>query len=87
MNLVRDLVHSYSIPVIGLYGWPDDPDYPERVKAAGASVVIRLPFDLDDLQRVVSDVLTRRVPPESVQLTRVREHQITCPITNTFHGL
>jgi hypothetical protein len=60
LNLVRDLVNSYSIQVIALYGWPDDPDYPERVKAAGASVVIRLPFDLDDLPRVVSDILTRR---------------------------
>jgi hypothetical protein len=69
VDLVWDLVHCYSLPVVGFYGWPDDPDYPERVTAAGASAVIRLPFDGEALREVAADILTRRVQAEAVQNT------------------
>jgi len=60
VNLVHDLVHGHSVPVVGLYGWSDVPDFSWRVMAAGATAVFPLPFDLEPFQSVVTEILNRR---------------------------
>jgi len=55
--LVRDLVQLYSKPVVGIYGWPDGPEYPDRVIEAGAAAVLRMPFKRQQLRDAITDAL------------------------------
>ncbi len=57
LQLVTYLVQTYKKPVIGLYGWPDDPSYPDRVLKAGASFVFQLPMDMKDFLKTVKKCL------------------------------
>ena len=57
MTLVRDLVQLYSKPVVGICGWPDDPEYPGRVIEAGAAAVLRMPFKRQQLRDAFTDAL------------------------------
>ncbi len=43
-HLISYLKSTYEKPVIALYGYPDDQDYPDKVKLAGADFVFNLPF-------------------------------------------
>ena len=57
VTLVQDLVQLYSKPVVGIYGWPDDPEYPDRVIEAGAAAVLRMPFKRQQLRDAFTDAL------------------------------
>ena len=57
LTLVRDLVQLYSKPVVGIYGWPKDPEYADRVIEAGAAAVLRIPFKRQQLRDAFTDAL------------------------------
>ncbi|HTA30184.1 MAG TPA: hypothetical protein VK731_06850, partial [Candidatus Cybelea sp.] len=42
--LVQKMARLFLKPIIGVYGWPDSPDYPSRILAAGATEVFQAPF-------------------------------------------
>ena len=43
LQIVQFLRKEYKRPVIALYGWPDDPLFPEKAKQFGATSCIKLP--------------------------------------------
>lgn len=49
-QLVRFIWKTYAKPVIGLFGWPDDPFFKQRVKDAGADLV----FNLSLIQEIIN---------------------------------
>jgi hypothetical protein len=55
--LVQKMVESFRRPIIGVYGWPDSPDYPSRILNAGATAVFRMPFDTEAMQMAVKTCL------------------------------
>src|SRR5579862_1196115 len=57
VTLVHDLVQLYAKPVVAFFGWPDDPEYPERILAAGATALFYLPFELQPLRELLIDEL------------------------------
>jgi hypothetical protein len=58
ITLVRDLARLYSKPVVAYYGWPEiDGDYPDRVLAAGAAAVSRVPITKHQFRQLVVDKL------------------------------
>jgi hypothetical protein len=54
-ELVSYLKITYEKPVIALYGYPDDPNYANKVRMAGADFVFRLPFQLKAFQEAIED--------------------------------
>jgi len=48
-HLVSYLRTTYEKPVLALYGYPDDQDSSDKVKLAGASFVLNLPFKAEPL--------------------------------------
>ena len=59
--LIKFLRETYGSPVIALYGWPDDPLFPEKVKQAGANYCIGLPIKFEDLKKPIEECLELRV--------------------------
>ena len=55
--LVKFLRETYGSPVIALYGWPDDPWFPEKAKQAGANYCFRMPPKSKELQRAIENCL------------------------------
>jgi DNA-binding NarL/FixJ family response regulator len=57
ISLVGRLVDTSCKPVIACYGWPDLPDYPLRLQAAGAHAVFRLPLAVEALREAIRECL------------------------------
>ena len=53
LQLVQFLRKEYKKPVIALYGWPDDPLFPEKAKQFGATFCIKLPFKQEEFQEAI----------------------------------
>jgi hypothetical protein len=51
--LVQKMTRLFHKPIIGVYGWPDSPDYPFRILEAGATEVFRAPFKCEDMQQAI----------------------------------
>lgn len=51
LRLVKTMVSAFGIPVIGLYGSPDDDGYAAEVLSAGATAVFRIPCPPEDIQQ------------------------------------
>ena len=60
LNLVSFLSKSYNRPVIALYGWPDDPLFPEKAKQAGANYCFKMPFKFEELKEPIEKCLELR---------------------------
>jgi hypothetical protein len=60
LNLVSFLSKSYNRPVIALYGWPDDPLFPEKAKQAGANYCFKMPFKFEELKKPIEKCLELR---------------------------
>jgi hypothetical protein len=43
--------------VIAFFAWPDDPDYPESIKAAGAAGVFHIPSGFADCRAIIAEKL------------------------------
>jgi hypothetical protein len=53
LQLVQFLRNEYKRPVIALYGWPDDPLFPEKAKQFGATFCIKLPPTQEEFQESI----------------------------------
>ena len=52
-NTIRELKDAHNRPVIALYGWPDDPHFPEKIKQARANFCFKMPYKLKDFEKAV----------------------------------
>lgn len=57
--LVEKMVTLFRRPLIGVYAWPDSPDYPTRVLNAGATAVLRAPFGNEAMLSAIRTCLNR----------------------------
>ena len=53
LQLVSFLSKTYKRPVIALYGWPNDPLFPEKTKQAGANFCIKLPSEPKEIREAI----------------------------------
>jgi hypothetical protein len=53
LRLVSFLKKTYKRPIIALYGWPDDPLFPEKTKQAGANFCIKLPTEPKEIREAI----------------------------------
>ena len=60
LEVIAHLKTTYRKPIIAITGWPDDPSFDERAKHAGASFFFKLPFNPEDFQEAVSQLLAKR---------------------------
>jgi len=60
LQLVSFLSKTYKKPVIALYGWPDDPLFPEKAKRAGANYCFTMPIKLEELKKPIEKCLGLR---------------------------
>lgn len=56
-DLVSYMKTRYKKPVIALYGYPDDPDYADKVRSAGADFVFRMPFKAENFLDAIEKCL------------------------------
>ena len=61
LSLVKNLKETYGSPAIGLYGWPDDPLFPEKVKQAGANYCFKIPIKIEELKKPIEKCLKLRM--------------------------
>jgi hypothetical protein len=57
LNFLTLMHKNYGKPIIGLFGWPDDPSFKKKAKDAGADVVLRMPFKLEDFNKAFESCL------------------------------
>lgn len=57
LQFVSDLKRAYGVPIIALAGWPNDPQFADRVLYAGADRFYSLPIRPFDLEEAVRQCL------------------------------
>jgi hypothetical protein len=55
--LVKNMMALFRVPIIGLYGWPDNGAYAAKVVDAGATAVFRIPCSAEDIQQALKRCL------------------------------
>jgi hypothetical protein len=53
LQLISLLKKTYKKPIIALYGWPDDPLFPEKTKQAGANFCVKLPPEPKEIREAI----------------------------------
>jgi hypothetical protein len=53
LNLIHEMHRRFHKPIIATYGYPDTPEYPNALLAAGATDVLRLPFSREQLRNAI----------------------------------
>lgn len=65
---------TYAKPVIGLFGWPDDPSFKQRARDAGADFVFRMPFELETFNKAFENCL---LPPNGIERSKSEQTEST----------
>jgi hypothetical protein len=60
--LIRRMICLFKVPIIALYGWPDDPLYAARLLEAGE---LKLPCPPEEIKQALRNSLGRRAAPDA----------------------
>ena len=61
LRLITRLHVIYEKPIMGLYGWPYDLNFPKQAIRAGANFVFRLPFPMDQFIKAIKKCLDKSI--------------------------
>jgi DNA-binding NarL/FixJ family response regulator len=53
VSLVRRMIRAFNIPIIALYGHPDDPWHVRTLLRAGATAAMKLPFKAEEMEQAL----------------------------------
>ena len=60
--LTRRMICLFKMPIIALYGWPDDPLYPAGLLEAGAAAALKLPCPPEEIKQALRHSLVWSAP-------------------------
>jgi hypothetical protein len=60
--LIRRMICLFKVPIIALYGWPDDPLYPAGLLEAGAAAALKLPCPPEEIKQALQHSLVWSAP-------------------------
>ena len=58
--LVRRMIRLFKMPIIALYGMPDDASHVEALMRAASAAAMKLPFETEEMKRALKRCLTPR---------------------------
>jgi hypothetical protein len=70
LKLLAHVRRTFRKPIIGLYGYPDDPDFPQRARDAGVDFVIRIPCEAEpifDAFRSCMLIVSATINPDKIR--------------------
>jgi len=53
------VICAFNIPIIALYGWPDDPSHAATLLRAGATAALQRPFKSEEMEQAIRISLLR----------------------------